>query len=83
MAKTPIFLLLVFNSAGLTPGSTPIMGMDISFLKNSIQFVVAVLQATIIILQLSSINFLEFLMLRIVISSCDLSPYGQFLLSER
>ena len=51
VASIPIILVLVFRAAGFIAGSIPIKGMEYFSLKISIAFVVAVLQATIIILQ--------------------------------
>ena len=67
VASIPIMLLLVFRAAGFIAGSIPIKGMEYFSLKISIALVVAVLQATIIILQFlfSKISVFFILMLLI------------------
>ena len=57
VAKTPILLLFVSSIAGLIAGSIPTIGILNFFLRTSIAFVVAVLQATMISLQCKSTNF--------------------------
>ena len=74
VAKTPIFFVFVSKIAGFIPGSIPIIGQLKSFLNDSIEFVVAVLQAIIMILQSSLISSLQFLVLSSVIIFFDLFP---------
>ena len=74
VAKTPITPDLLFNEAGLIPGSIPISGVSNSLRKLVITFVVIVLQATIINLQFREINFLIIFVLLELIFESDKFP---------
>ena len=83
VANTPIVFVFVFNAAGLIAGSIPINGILNSSLSFEIEFVVAVLQATTMILHFFSIKNLVLLKQILSISFWDFPPYGQFLESDR
>ena len=74
VARIPILLLFDCNAAGLMAGSIPING-TLNLPRSTVMaFVVAVLQATTIILQPFSNNSSVFFILNDIISSFDLLP---------
>ena len=72
VARIPILLLFDCNAAGLMAGSIPINGILNLSRSTVMAFVVAVLQATTIILQPFSNNSSVFFILNDIISSFDL-----------
>lgn len=71
VARMPILFELVCNAAGFIAGSIPIIGVSYLFLRTEIAFVVAVLQATIIILHFKLSSLSTFLILSAIMSSAD------------
>ena len=74
VANTPIFLVFVINPAGLIAGSIPMKGISYFFLRIEIAFVVAVLQATIIIFAFLLRRNSVFFILNSIIFSFDFLP---------
>ena len=74
VASTPIDPVLVLVAAGFIAGSTPIKGTFKLALRKEMLLVVAVLQATTIILHPLSNSQLEFFLLKVLISSSDFCP---------
>ena len=83
VARIPILFVFDCNAAGLIAGSIPINGTLYRSRRIVIAFVVAVLQATTIILHPFSISSSVFFIQNDIISSLDLLPYGAFKLSAK